>query len=53
MQVGVFDVREVPVAEVRHYLEDAGRPEEAAAVTEPQRGYEIVATGVLVRETSR
>ncbi len=46
---GLFSVRDVPVDEARHYLEDAGRTEEAAAITEPQRSYEIMATGVLVR----
>lgn len=45
---GVFDVREISVEEARHYLEDAGRPEEAAAVTEPQQGFVLVATGVRV-----
>jgi hypothetical protein len=43
---GVFGIREVPVEEARHYLEDAGRPEEAAKITEPQRTYELVASGV-------
>ncbi len=46
---GTFEVREVPVDEARHYLEDAGKPEEAAQITEPQRGYRIVATGVGVQ----
>jgi len=47
---GTFGIRVVPVDEARHYLEDAGRPEEAAAITEPQRGYEIVATGVALHD---
>ncbi len=46
---GTFEVREVPVDEARHYLEDAGRDEEAAKITEPQLGYRIVATGVGVK----
>jgi hypothetical protein len=45
---GVFDVQEVPVDEARHYLEDAGRHEEAAAITEPQRSFVFEATGVRV-----
>ncbi|MHC5209775.1 MAG: DUF4920 domain-containing protein [Planctomycetota bacterium] len=46
---GVFQVREIPLDEARHYLEDAGRSEEAAALSGPQRGYELVATGVRVK----
>ncbi len=45
---GVFDVEEVPVDEARHYLEDAGRLEEAALITEPQLSYVFKATGVRV-----
>jgi hypothetical protein len=47
---GTFEVREVPADEVQHYLEDAGRLEEAAAVTGPQLGYGIVADGVWVAD---
>lgn len=43
---GVFSIREVPVDEARHYLEDEGRMDEALAIVEPQRTYEIVAVGV-------
>lgn len=46
---GTFRVREVPVEEARHYLEDAGEHEKAAALTEPQRTFEIVADGVALR----
>ncbi len=46
---GLFEVREVPLDEARHYLEDAGRLDEAAALTGPQQGYQITATGVLLR----
>ena len=45
---GIFDIREVPVDEARHYLEDAGRGEEAERITEPQMGYVFVASGVDV-----
>ncbi|MFG0320091.1 MAG: DUF4920 domain-containing protein [Planctomycetota bacterium JB042] len=44
--VGTFDVKMTPVDEARHYLEDAGKHEEAAKITEPQREYVFVATGV-------
>lgn len=47
---GIFRVREVPVEEARHYLEDAGRHEEAARITEPVRTFEIVADGVALRD---
>lgn len=46
---GVFSIREVPVDEARHYLEDEGRTDEAMAIVEPQRTYEIVAVGVAAR----
>ena len=46
---GIFEVRDVPLDEARHYLEDAGRHDEAAALTGPQQGYQITATGVLLR----
>ena len=37
----------VPVSELRHYLEDEGRPEEEIrAVKEPRRTYRFVAAGV-------
>ena len=36
------------VEELRHYLEDAGRPEEAAEVREPRRVVSFVATGVAI-----
>lgn len=47
---GTFEVREIPADEVKHFLEDEGRHEEAAAVTGPRKGYRIVADGVGVRE---
>jgi hypothetical protein len=49
---GVFEIRDVPVEEARHYLEDAGRDEEAATITEPQRSFEIVTSGVLLSAVS-
>jgi hypothetical protein len=49
---GVFAVRDVPVDEARHYLEDEGRHDEALKITEPRRTYEIVATGVVAEPTA-
>ncbi len=46
---GVFRVREVPVEEARHYLEDAGEHAKAAAITEPVSTFELVADGVALR----
>ncbi|MFT7463869.1 MAG: hypothetical protein ACI9EF_002217 [Pseudohongiellaceae bacterium] len=45
---GVFSIQTVPVDEARHYLEDAGRMDEAAAITEPQEGFGFMAAGVRV-----
>ena len=42
----MFDIKETPVEEARHYLEDAGRHDEAERITEPQRDFVFVATGV-------
>jgi hypothetical protein len=49
---GIFAITEVSVDEARHYLEDEGRHEEALAITEPERTYEIVATGVIAAPAS-
>ncbi len=44
-------VKEVPVNELRHYAEDAGKtPEEIKQITEPERTYSFLADGVLVIE---
>ncbi len=45
-----FETKELSVAEVQHYLEDAGRHEEAAQVTEPQVEYSLYASGVRLRD---
>jgi len=47
---GTFAVEEVSQADARHYLEDAGRHEEAAALVGPQRSYTFVATGVRLAD---
>jgi hypothetical protein len=46
---GLFRIVETPADELRHYLEDAGREAEAAAVTGPVRSYTLVAPGVELR----
>lgn len=44
-------VSEVPVNELRHYAEDAGKSEEEiAAITEPKRTFSFEADGVLVKQ---
>ena len=46
---GVFKVEKIPVDEARHYLEDAGRSEDAAKITEPVDGFTFMASGVLLQ----
>lgn len=46
---GVFKIEETPVEEARHYLEDAGRHAEAAAITAPVKSYTFLASGVELR----
>lgn len=44
-------VNEMPVDELRHYAEDAGKStEEIAAITEPKRTYSFEADGVLIKQ---
>jgi len=43
---GTFAIKMVSVDEARHYLEDAGRYEEAEAVSEPSREFSFLASGV-------
>ncbi|TGV03026.1 DUF4920 domain-containing protein [Flavivirga rizhaonensis] len=44
-------VKEVPIDELRHYAEDAGKSTEAiAAITEPKRTYSFEADGVLLKQ---
>jgi hypothetical protein len=43
---GTFSVETVSVKDARHYLEDAGKHEEAAAITEPQESFTFLASGV-------
>lgn len=43
---GAFNVKEISVADAKHYLEDAGKHAEAAKITEPVRELTLVASGV-------
>lgn len=44
-------VKEVPVDELQHYAEDAGKsPEEIAAITEPKKTFSFEADGVLIAQ---
>jgi starvation-inducible outer membrane lipoprotein len=47
---GRLEEREQSVEEIKHYLEDANRHEEAARVTEPRRTYSFVADGVALKK---
>lgn len=47
---GTFQVKVIPVAEARHYLEDAGKHEEAKKITEPQKEFSVMADGVAMRK---
>lgn len=49
---GKFAVKETSVADLKHYLEDAGKHDEAAKVTEPKRELTLVATGVQFVEAA-
>lgn len=45
--VGVMEQKELPVKVVKHYMKDEGRPQlEIDKVTQPQKVFEFVATGV-------
>ncbi len=47
---GMAYVNELPVDELRHYAEDAGKSaEEIAAITEPKRTFSFEANGVLLK----
>ena len=47
---GMAYVNEVPVDELRHYAEDAGKSaDEIAAITEPKKTFSFEANGVLLK----
>jgi hypothetical protein len=43
---GAFAVKEISVADAKHYLEDAGKHEDAAKITQPIQELTLVASGV-------
>ena len=45
---GLFEVKDVPADEAKHYLEDAGKHEEAAKITGPVPSYTFMASGVMI-----
>ena len=47
---GVLTQKEQSVADTKHYLEDEGKHEEAAKVTEPQQVFSFEATGVALKK---
>ncbi|QDU68645.1 DUF4920 domain-containing protein [Engelhardtia mirabilis] len=47
---GVFSIVETPEADVKHLLEDAGKHEEAMAHVGSVREFQLMATGVRMRE---
>lgn len=47
---GTLAVETQTVEEVKHYLEDAGKLEEAAKVTEPRQVLSFLATGVAIKK---
>ncbi len=50
---GVLKVAEISVQEQRHYLEDAGKHEEAKAVTKPVREVTFMASGVAIQKPAQ
>ena len=47
--VGVMEQKELPVKVIKHYMKDEGRPQtEIDKVTQPQKVFEFVATGVEI-----
>ena len=47
---GTFNVSETSVAALKHLLEDAGKTEEAAKVTEPRIEMKVMADGVALKK---
>ncbi len=47
---GTMAMKQETVAQTRHYLEDAGKHDEAAKVTEGRKLYHFLATGVAIRK---
>jgi cytochrome c-type biogenesis protein CcmE len=50
---GTFSVSKTSVAELKHLLEDEGKTEEAAKVTEPELEMKVMADGVALKRVSK
>jgi hypothetical protein len=50
---GTMTMKQETVAETKHYLEDAGKHDEAAKVTEGRKLFHFLATGVAIKKASR
>lgn len=46
---GLLEEKEISVEQQKHYLEDAGKKEEAAQVTAPRKELTFLASGVAIR----
>jgi hypothetical protein len=49
---GTMTMKQETVEQTRHYLEDAGKHEEAAKVTEGRRLYHFMASGVAIKKAA-
>jgi hypothetical protein len=49
---GTMTMKQETVAETKHYLEDAGKHDEAAKVTEGRKLFHFLATGVAIKKAS-
>lgn len=49
---GVFQITEQSVAQQKHYLEDAKKPEEAAKITAPKKVFGFMAQGVAIKNAA-
>ena len=47
---GTLTMKQETVAETKHYLEDAGKTDEAAKVTEGRKLYHFMASGVAIKK---
>ncbi len=47
---GQMSIKTQSVAQVKHYLEDAGKVQEAAKVTQPRKVVSFMATGVAIQK---
>lgn len=50
---GTLTMKQETVEETKHYLEDAGKNEEAAKVTEGRKLYHFMASGVAIQKPAK